>query len=176
MSCTCVTSTDGEGVSMALTQYGDHHAGLQHLHGPVAHKVYVGEGVARVHQVLARRAEVAPHVPRQQLEAPLGGLLEDRQRQDFLVQVHGRVPAQLVGEFPQDLRKRNPFSIRSHIITIYRASGTYCNTLCAIPQRFITYEDHLVETRTYYRDRTRETARTRYRNVFSLFAVKEGDQ
>jgi hypothetical protein len=72
----------------SLTKDGNNHSEVLHLHGAVAQVVERVEGVAFVHQVLARRAERRLYVQREHLEAALRRLLEDRQLQHFPVQMH----------------------------------------------------------------------------------------
>jgi len=94
-----------------FTQYGEHHAVPQHLQGPRADKVVGVEGVALADEVLPGRAEGRLDVQRERAQAPPAGALEHGQLQDVLVQVHGDVRPQLIGEVMEELEAHVDMSI-----------------------------------------------------------------
>ena len=67
-----------------LTQYGDHHAALQHLHGPVGEVVDAVQHVPLVDQELIWGTKGGLDLEGEGLEAALGGGLEEGQAQHLV--------------------------------------------------------------------------------------------
>jgi len=88
------------------TEYSDDHAITEHLHGAITDAVDAVDSISAMQNVLAGRTERRRDLHCDRFATALAGVVEDRQRENFSMEVHSDVALHLQREVMQHLSYR----------------------------------------------------------------------